>query len=96
MDPGDKTKLENGIESIKSAMKTDNADQIKNATENLNKTWQAVGQKMYQSASAQQGGAESAQSSAGGSAGQASEAKGPQEGEKVVDADYEILDDEKK
>ncbi|MBI4719973.1 MAG: molecular chaperone DnaK [Chitinivibrionia bacterium] len=96
MDPGDKKRLEDGIERIKSALKSDSTEEIKSATESLNQTWQAAGQKMYQSASGSQGAAGAGQGSAGGSAGPQAESKGPEDGEKVVDADYEILDDEKK
>ena len=86
--------LEDGIEAIKSALKTENAADIKGATENLNKSWQSVAQKMYQTASTDQEAAGAAHESA--TSGGASEDTGPKGDEKVVDADYEIIDDEKK
>ncbi|UCH85582.1 MAG: molecular chaperone DnaK [Candidatus Latescibacterota bacterium] len=104
LDPGDVQKLEKGIEDIRVALKTENVDDIKNATEGLNTIWQDVAQRLYQSASAEQAagagaGAGSdmgagAQSGPGGDAG-ASEGPGG-EGSKVVDADYEIIDEDKK
>ena len=78
----------------------DQTEAIKSATEKLNAVWQEVAQRMYQSASAEQAqqqatGTEGAAGEAGAGAG---EPKGPGGGDddKVVDADYEILDDDKK
>ncbi len=95
IDGADAKQLQEGIDGIKEALKTDNAQSIKDATEKLNSVWQTAAQKMYQSASAEQGapgedGAQAAQEnpSAASAAGKSDS--------KVVDADYEILDDEKK
>jgi len=89
LEAGDVSKLEAGIEEIRSAMKSDNDAAIKSATEKLNATWQEVGQRMYQSASAQ------------GSPGPEAEAQGESHGPKgagdeVADAEYEVIDDDKK
>jgi len=94
LDGADVKELEIGIERIREALKTDNAASIKEATESLNKVWQAAAQKMYQAASSQQGSAQEATKEASGTTDAGAE--GPKAGEKVVDADYEILDDEKK
>jgi molecular chaperone DnaK len=100
LDPADVQKLESGIEDIKAALKTDNAADIKAATDKLNASWQEVAQRMYQAASEQPGGpgAEEAAgaASAGGPAGGGGEqSSGPQGGgEEVADAEYEVLDDD--
>jgi molecular chaperone DnaK len=100
LDPPDVQKLESGIEEIKNALKTDNASDIKSATDKLNATWQEVAQRMYQSASQEAGGAGAAgsepgaqQAGAGASAGEPK--SGPQGGgEEVADAEYEVIDED--
>ena len=89
----DVKKLEAGIEDIKAALKTDNVDDIKSATDKLNNTWQEVATRMYQSTSADQAQATGTEGAAPG----ADAGAGPsEEGAKPVDADYEIIDDDKK
>ncbi|NIM19959.1 MAG: molecular chaperone DnaK [Candidatus Latescibacteria bacterium] len=101
LDPGDKKKLEDGIEEIRNALKTDSTSTIKNATQKLNAVWQEVAQRMYQAASAQSG-AQSAGTGADPGAGEsqakekAAGASPGGEDSDVVDADYEILDNDKK
>jgi molecular chaperone DnaK len=97
LDTEDVKKLEGGIKGVRTALKTDNTLDIKNATSHLSTVWQDVAQRMYQSASAEQ----TRQSTAGGSGGtsqtsQSGPSGSPGEDSKVVDADYEILDDDKK
>jgi molecular chaperone DnaK len=99
VDPGDADKLKKGIEDIQTTLKTDHTQEIKAATEALNKIWQDVAQKMYQSASAEQTGQATGTEGAGGSTEgpQADAGGGPGEGDsKVVDADYEVIDEEDK
>jgi molecular chaperone DnaK len=105
LDPGDIKKLENGIEDVKTALKSEETDSIKNAAQKLNNIWQEVAQQMYQSASADPGAQAGAGAGAGPGFGPGAGA-GPQpqddggssgkDDDKVVDADYEILDEEKK
>ncbi|MFQ5512159.1 MAG: molecular chaperone DnaK [Candidatus Krumholzibacteriia bacterium] len=97
LQPDDVKKLEKGIEDIRSALKTDNTADIKKATEALNAVWQEVAQHMYQSASAEQAGQATGTEGAGSAGpGAAAGDEGPGGGDsKVVDADYEILDDDK-
>jgi molecular chaperone DnaK len=92
----DVRRLETGIEEIKAALKTENTQNIKTATSKLSSAWQEVAQRMYQNASADQ--ARQAAAGGGGGASQRSEGSsgGPGDDSKVVDADYEILDDKKK
>ena len=97
LDEGDRKQLEAGIEEIQTALKADDVDSIKSTTDALNATWQEVAQRMYQSAAQDQtAGAgpgaeaqEQAQAAAGGG--------GPSGGgEEVADADFEVIDDDKK
>jgi molecular chaperone DnaK len=94
LDPGDIKKLENGIEDVKNALKGEDAESMKNATQKLNNVWQEVAQQMYQSASSDPG----AQAGAGAGAGPQPQGEGDagKKDDKVVDADYEIIDEEKK
>ncbi len=101
LDPGDVKKLEDGIKEIQSALKTEATETIKSATQRLSTVWQEVAQRMYQRASAE-GAAQEAGAGAGPGSG-AREADAEKEaaspgGDKsqAVDADYEIIDDDKK
>jgi molecular chaperone DnaK len=110
LDPGDIKKLENGIEDVKNALKGDQADSIKSTSQKLNNVWQEVAQRMYQSASSAGQGAEAGAGAGAGpgfgpGAGPGGEQQAQGDGgssgkdkedDKVVDADYEIIDDEKK
>jgi molecular chaperone DnaK len=91
----DKRRLENRIEEIRNALKTEDTQTIKDATGRLSGDWQDVAQRMYQTASAEQ-----ARQPGGGSDGRPEpnekETAGPAGGDsKVVDADFEIIDDDK-
>jgi molecular chaperone DnaK len=92
LDAGDVSKLEAGVEALKSALKGSNAAEITSATERLNATWQEVSQRMYQQAS--QAGA-SSETAAGSEQSPTPGAEaGPGE---VADAEYEVLEgDDKK
>ncbi len=89
-----KTKLEAEIVKVEEALKTDNSEAIKSATESLNKVWNDIAQNLYQQAGAQPGsdtGADDPQ-----------EQNAPKDGEEkkaekeVEDASYEVVDDEDK
>ncbi len=83
-----KSRLDNGVEGAKGALKNGDPELIQKALEELNSAYSAAGASLYQSAQA-----------AGGDAGAAS--SGPTDGgaaptDDVVEADYEIVDDSKK
>ena len=98
LQPDDVKKLEKGIEDIKTVLKTGNTSDITQATESLGTVWHEVAQHMYQSASSEQAGqatgTEGPSGPDAGASGPGPDAK-PAES-KVVDADYEIIDDDKK
>ncbi|MGE5806330.1 MAG: molecular chaperone DnaK [Ignavibacteria bacterium] len=81
-----KSKLENAIKVVEDAIASNNSDQIKSATESLNKIWNEVASELYQKAS-QQPGAEPQESGA-------KQQRKPDEKE-VQDASYEVVDEEK-
>lgn len=68
------------VEKLKEALKTEDLEAIKAATEEVTNAFQPIAQKMYQQAQAEQ----------------ANQAGAPEEaqGEEVVDADYEVVDED--
>jgi molecular chaperone DnaK len=93
IDASDVAKLESDVEAVKAALKSEHTSEMKSATEKLNATWQEVAQRMYQQASPPPGAAEGAGSAASGSA---ETGKGDGPGGDVADAEYEVLDGDKK
>ena len=83
--PEDKTKLEDGIASVKQALESNDNDMIKTATEKLTNDSYEVFGKAYQQAGPEAG--------AGPDMGGAGADGGPTQ-EDVVDADYEVVDDD--
>ena len=90
-----KAKVEAEIKKVEDAIATNNTDQIKSATESLNKVWGAIAQELYAQAGAQQ-----QQGPAGEQAGQQQSSQASDSGsdkkEDVQDASYEVVDDEEK
>ena len=92
-----KTKLDEAIEAVKSALKQDDAAAMKSAEEKLTEVWHAVSSDIYAKAREKS-------STAGGQqapppdAGAQSEGGAKQEKKTgdVVDADFEVVDDDKK
>ena len=84
-----KTRLDAAVEAGKQALKTGDNEGIKTALNELNSAYSAAGASLYQSAT---GTAEAAPEGgpAGGTAGE------PGKQEEVVEADYEIVDENKK
>lgn len=91
LDDSAKNKLETEIKNVEEAIKTDNVDQIKKATEALTGVWNEISQQIYaQQQQAQQdpnAGAQQQSSDAG--------AENEQK-ESAQDAEYEVVDDENK
>jgi molecular chaperone DnaK len=89
-----KTKLEAEITKVEEALKTDNTDAIKSATDDLNKVWNEIAQNLYQQAGAQPGadpGAAGAQEEKQAESEAGSDEKTEKE---VQDASYEVVDDD--
>jgi molecular chaperone DnaK len=91
---GDKEAVEGAIAALKAEMDSDNADAIKAKTDALLQALMKVGEAMYKAA-AEQGGQGAAPG--GDAGGQAGGAQGGASGsdEKVVDADFEEVDERK-
>lgn len=95
-DMGDKadaskvSEIKDKIAALKEAMKTDDTDKIKAASEALTKPLYDLTSEMYKNADAAQ------QQAAGAQAGAQQAQSDGQKDEKVVDADYTVVDDDKK
>ncbi|MDX9702236.1 MAG: molecular chaperone DnaK [Candidatus Auribacterota bacterium] len=93
----EKSKVEAALADLREALKSDDMDAIKKAMENLTQASHKISEMLYQSAAKE---AQQQQGAAGGSgaanAGSANESpRDKKEDEGVVDADYEVMDDDK-
>src|SRR5690242_3007335 len=103
LDASLKTRLDKGVEGAKQALRSGNADEISKALEELQQAYSAAGSSLY----ATQRGAGPTDAGAGGPGGGPGQPEGAaggaggtggagQKQDNVVDADYEIVDDDKK
>ena len=90
IDSGEKTRVEEAMKQAKEALKSDDIDTLKQATEKLTTASHSLAQKMYESAAKQK--EASAEKQSGES--QKSEKESGGEKSNVVDADYEVVDDD--
>ncbi len=90
LDAGDKANIEGELNKVKEALKGTDTQAIKNATEALTRAFYAVSEKLYSQAGAQPG------PDMGGAAGGATGAANNGGDDNVVDADYEVVDDNNK
>jgi molecular chaperone DnaK len=95
-----KNRLEAAVGRVNEAVKAGEVGEIKSATDALQQTWQEVSTQMYQQAGAQAGaqaGGPQGEPFGGGPGGAQGPQQGePKEGEDVIDADYEVVDEENK
>jgi molecular chaperone DnaK len=89
LDPDSKAKVEAAVGRVKEALKTNNMDEIKSATEALTTVWHEAAGKMYQQTQQAQAGAGAQTQGTTSQTGQTERNKGG-EGE-PVDADYEVV-----
>ena len=88
IDPADKTKIEEAVAALKKAMEGNDADAIESATQTLTTASHKLAEEMYKKASA-------SASPGAGAAGEES-SNGAKTDEKVVDAEFEEVDKDKK
>ena len=92
--PADKkTEIEAAIEAVREALKGSDTDAIKSAYDTLQNKFQAVSEELYKAASAQAGAAGAEHEHSAGP--EAGAAKPKKEGD-VVDAEFEVVDEDKK
>ncbi len=83
----DKRTIEDAISKVRTALSGTDVSNIKNATDELQKAFYAVSEKLYSQAGGQAQGGAGYTSGAGGAG---------QQGGQYYDADYEVVDDDKK
>ena len=91
LQPSDKSEIESKMSALKSAVESNNTDSIKKATDDLQAAWSKASEALYKQAGAQQGQADAGQQQAQQNTNQDSGRKD----DGVVDADYEVVDDNK-
>jgi molecular chaperone DnaK len=90
IDDSAKNKIDAAVNRLKEALKSENLDEIKSATEALNQVWSESASTLYQQAGA--GDAQAGQQPGGQAGGETTDEKSD---EKVEEADYEVVDEEK-
>jgi len=98
IEPAEKSSIEAEIVALRKAMESDNVNAIKDAKTKLEQTSHKFAERIYQQAGAQQNpGANPGGPAGGPGQGGPQEGQGPAGGgEKVYDADYEVVDEDKK
>ena len=87
-----KSRLESEITKVEDALKTNDADKIKSATDGLTKVWNEIAQNLYQ----QQGAPGEQQTAQDTGAEQQKSSSQKKDDRNVQDASYEVVDDDKK
>ena len=90
LDPDDKSEVESKLAALKSALTGTDTAAIKTATEELTQAFYKVSEKLYQAAGGAQGAGFDPNQAAGGAQG------GANGGQDYYDADYTVVDDDKK
>ncbi len=93
-------KIEAGVERVEAAVKKEDVDEIKTALESLNEAWHEISSALYAQAKTTAGpkpgaAGEAADAAAGAGEAQAKASSGGKE-DGVIDADFEVVDDDKK
>ena len=91
-----KSKIEAEIKKVEDAIATNNTEQIKSATESLNKVWSTVAQELYAQAGAQQQQGPAGEQTTGQQQDSQKGDAGSDKKEDVQDASYEVVDDDDK
>jgi molecular chaperone DnaK len=89
LDEGTKSTIKDKLEAAREALKGSDTARIKSTQEELTKAWNDAAQQLYQTQASQQ-----ADTGGAGAAGGGGATSSTQDG--VVDADYEVVDDEEK
>jgi len=89
VDADSKAKVEAAIERLKEAVKNENTDEMKSASEALTSIWHEISAKLYQQQSSQQ------QQGPGGNGGGQPQEADEKKDKDAVDADFEVVDDNK-
>ncbi len=94
VEEGLKARLTSAVDGAKQALKGDDAEQMNSARDELMQAFSAAGQQVYQAQAAEAGAAEAGPGETGPTVEEPAGSAGGDE--EVVEADYEIVDEEKK
>jgi molecular chaperone DnaK len=96
--PDDRSRIESGIAGLKKAMAGNDVDAIRSARSRLEKDAGEIGGRMYHQAGAQQQGAQAPNEGAQETGQEDRSSSGPERNSdnKIYDAEYEVVDDERK
>jgi len=92
IDPGEKAKVERAVEKLRKAIESNSIEEMKKGMEELQQASHKVAETMYQQATRQQ---QASQQAAGGPAETPERERKPATDENIVDADYEVVDEDK-
>jgi len=92
----DKSKIEAEINKVKEALKGTDTEAIKRATESLTQAFYEISSKIYQQNPGAQGGPNPGAGFGGAAGGPGAQGPGAQGQDNVYDADYKVVDDDKK
>jgi molecular chaperone DnaK len=95
VDAETRSSLDLAINRLKEALKGSNTDEIRSAHESLRQVWHQASAKIYQQAGAQAGAQPGPQPGYETGPGPSDQAPPPPQDENVVDADYEVVDEDK-
>jgi molecular chaperone DnaK len=95
IDAETRSSLDLAINRLKEALKGSNTDEIKSAYESLRQVWHQASEKIYQQAGAQAGAQAGPPPGHEAGPGPSDQAPPPPQDENVVDADYEVVDEDK-
>jgi len=98
IEDAEKQSIEAEIANLKQALESDNVDSIREAKSKLEQASHSFAERIYRESAAQNAEAQQGQQEPQGAetAGESGEAGSGESGEKVYDADYEVVDDDKK
>jgi molecular chaperone DnaK len=92
IDSEDKAKLETAIKRTKEAVKSDDINEVSSSKEQLESVLNDVSMKLYKATGSEYTGAETG--APGGAGGGSAGEKPPEDEEEVVDADFEVVDED--
>ncbi len=92
IDSGEKAKVEKAIEKLRKTMESGSVEEIKKGMEELQQASHKIAEMMYQQATRQQ---QASQQAAGGPTETPERERKPPKDENIVDADYEVVDEDK-
>ncbi len=95
LDAGLKSRMDGALEGAKKALRSGNPDEIAKALEELQQAYSAAGASLYAAARGATGADAGGEGGGGAQAGAGEPAGTKSDKDNVVDADYEIVDDEK-